>query len=69
MSSEVRDRSRLNARDRSVLFAFDDHAIPWRYRVRLQMHWPEKHAGNPILVRGPSGAVDSRRVAVLPRSA
>ena len=63
---QVADRARLGAGDRAVLFAFDDHAMPWRYRVRLRMHRPEKHAGNPILARGPAGAVDSRRMQCCP---
>ena len=66
VTSSVSDRARLGAGDRAVLFAFDDHAMPWRYRVRLQMHRPEKHAGNPILPRGPAGAVDSRRMQCCP---
>ena len=66
MSGEVRDRARLGADGRAVLFAFDDHAMPWRYRVRLQMHRPQKHTDNPILARGPAGAVDARRMQCCP---
>ncbi len=49
-----------------VLFAFDDHSLPWRYRVRLHMQRPEKYAGNPILARGDPGAADSRRLQCCP---
>ena len=36
-------------------------SIPWRYRLRLEMHRPEKYDGNPVIARGPSGAADERR--------
>jgi len=51
---------------RAVLFAFDDYSIPWRYRVRLQMHQPQKYAGNPILARGAAGEADARRMQCCP---
>jgi len=50
----------------AALFAFDDVSIPWRYRVRLEMHRPQKYAGNPILTRGAAGEVDSRRLQCCP---
>ena len=50
----------------TVLFAFDDHSMPWRYRVKLEMHRPEKYAGNPILSRGAAGQVDARRLQCCP---
>lgn len=44
-----------------VLFAFDDHSIPWRYRLQLEMHRPQKYDGNPVISRGAVGSVDQRR--------
>ena len=46
--------TRIEPGGRAVLFAFDDQSIPWRYRVRLEMHRPEKYDGNPVIARGPS---------------
>ena len=53
--------TRIEPGGRAVLFAFDDQSIPWRYRVRLEMHRPEKYDGNPIIARGPMSTVDERR--------
>ena len=53
--------TRIEPGGRAVLFAFDDRSIPWRYRLRLEMHRPEKYDGNPVIARGPSGAADERR--------
>lgn len=53
--------TRIEPGGKAVLFAFDDQSIPWRYRVRLEMHRPEKYDGNPIIARGPMSAADERR--------
>ena len=41
-----------------VLFAFDDHAIPWHFNTKLTLHSATKHAANPVLRKGPPGAPD-----------
>jgi hypothetical protein len=41
-----------------VLFAFDDHAIPWAENLKLTLARAEKHPANPVLRRGPEGAPD-----------
>lgn len=41
-----------------VLFAFDDHSIPWRDNVKLTMVQAQKHPANPVLRHGPPGAPD-----------
>lgn len=45
------------AEDR-VLFAFDDHSIPWRHNLKVTLVQAQKHPDNPILRRGPTGAPD-----------
>ncbi len=46
-----------SAEDR-VLFAFDDHSIPWRHNLKVTLVQADKHPDNPILRRGPQGAPD-----------
>lgn len=41
-----------------VLFAFDDHGIPWQHNLKLTLVPATKHPGNPVLRRGPAGAPD-----------
>ena len=53
--------TRVEPGERAALFAFDDRSIPWRYRLRMEMHRPEKYDGNPVVTRGPAGSVDERR--------
>ena len=36
-----------------TLFAFDNVSIPFTRSLELEMRKPEKHAGNPVLARGP----------------
>lgn len=43
----------------TTLFAFDDASIPFTQNLKLQMRSPQKHPDNPVLQRGPDGAVDS----------
>jgi hypothetical protein len=50
--------SQTHAEDR-VLFAFDDHSIPWRHNLRVTLVQADKHPENPVLRRGPKGAPDS----------
>ncbi len=45
------------------LFAFDDHAIPFRSNLKLTFERPARHPGNPILRTGPPGSVDSAGLA------
>ncbi len=41
-----------------VLFAFDDHSIPWRHNLKVTLVQADKHPENPVLRRGPKGAPD-----------
>lgn len=41
-----------------VLFAFDDHSIPWQHNLKTTLVPAEKHPDNPVLRRGPAGAPD-----------
>ena len=41
-----------------VLFAFDDHSIPWQHNLKVTMVPATKHPENPVLRRGPEGAPD-----------
>jgi hypothetical protein len=41
-----------------VLFAFDDHSIPWQHNLQLTLVPATKHPANPVLRRGPEGAPD-----------
>ena len=41
-----------------VLFAFDDHSIPWQHNLKLTLVPVTKHPDNPVLRRGPEGAPD-----------
>ena len=45
----------------AVLFAFDDHSIPFRKNLFLTLQQAEKYPGNPILRRGPAGSPDDAR--------
>ena len=58
--------TRIEPGGRAVLFAFDDQSIPWRYRLRLEMHRPEKYDGNPVIARGP---MQARSTSAAPRTA
>jgi hypothetical protein len=42
-----------------TLFAFDDVSIPFTQNLKLEMVTPQRHSANPIVTRGPDGAVDS----------
>jgi hypothetical protein len=66
MSAEISEGSNKTMDRSAVLFAFDDVSMPWRYAVRLQMHRPEKYAGNPILARGETGEIDACRLQCCP---
>lgn len=41
-----------------VLFAFDDHSIPWQHNLKLTLVEADKHPANPVLRRGPENAPD-----------
>jgi hypothetical protein len=43
-----------------TLFAFDDHAIPFRSNLDLTLLPGVKYSGNPVLKRGAPGAPDAR---------
>jgi hypothetical protein len=60
-SDETTPQETLDTGSRQVLFAFDDHSIPWVRGVELEMQRPEKHAANPIITRGSEGQPDSKR--------
>lgn len=47
----------LRAEER-VLFAFDDHSIPWHHNLKLTLESVQKHPENPVVRRGPPGAAD-----------
>ena len=42
----------------TVLFAFDDHSIPFTRNLSLTMVEPERHPSNPVVARGPDGSPD-----------
>jgi hypothetical protein len=42
-----------------TLFAFDNQSIPFSRNLRLEMHQPKKHPGNPVMGRGAFGMPDS----------
>lgn len=44
--------------EESVLFAFDDHSIPWQHNLKVTLVPAKKHANNPVLKRGPKGTPD-----------
>lgn len=41
-----------------ILFAFDDHSIPWQHNLKITLVEAKKFPGNPVLKRGPQGAPD-----------
>jgi len=41
-----------------ILFAFDDHSIPWHHNLKVTLVPAEKHPGNPVLRRGAPNAPD-----------
>lgn len=47
-----------------VLFAFDDHSIPWQHNLKVTLVQATKHPGNPVLRRGPAGAPDHGHAAL-----
>ncbi len=49
--------SPTHAKER-VLFAFDDHSIPWRHNLKVTLVQADKHPANPVLRRGPKGTPD-----------
>ena len=53
----------LRAEER-VLFAFDDHAIPWQQNLKVTLVPAVKHPENPVLRRGPEGAPDHGHAAL-----
>ena len=48
----------LSHAEERVLFAFDDHSIPWQHNLKVTLVPATKHPGNPVLRRGPEGAPD-----------
>ena len=50
--------------EEQVLFAFDDHSIPWQHNLKLTLVPAAKHPGNPVLRRGPAGAPDHGHAAL-----
>lgn len=44
--------------DEAVLFAFDDHSIPFTANLQLSMEAPEKYPGNPLFSIGQPGTPD-----------
>lgn len=45
-------------RDTRTLFCFDNVSIPYFQNLKLEMRSPQKHPKNPVIARGPDGAVD-----------
>ncbi len=45
------------------LFAFDDHALPYKSNLKLTIETPRKYAGNPVVAPGPAGSVDAAAVS------
>ncbi|MBL9117429.1 MAG: hypothetical protein JNJ83_20650 [Verrucomicrobiaceae bacterium] len=44
--------------DEKVFFAFDDQNIAWQHNLKLTLTTADKHPGNPVLKRGPTGSAD-----------
>ena len=59
----VTGSSPLPAEER-VLFAFDDHSIPWQHNLKVTLVPAVKHPENPVLRRGPEGAPDHGHAAL-----
>ncbi len=59
----VASAAMLNAGER-VLFAFDDHSIPWTHNLKVTLVQAEKHPANPVLRRGPAGSPDHGHAAL-----
>jgi len=57
------ERPMMSASDtgtnRITLLAIDDVSIPFTHNLRLKMHRPKKHPGNPVLTRGGPGTADA----------
>lgn len=56
--SRAADPAKPPARSEHVLFAFDDHGIPWQHNLKLTLVEAKKHPSNPVLRRGPKGSPD-----------
>lgn len=50
--------------DERVLFAFDDHGIPWQHNLKVTLVEATKHPESPVLRRGPEGAPDHGHAAL-----
>jgi len=48
----------VRADDTQVLFAFDDHAIPWHHNTKVTLVQAEKHPENPVVRTGPKVSPD-----------
>jgi len=48
----------------ATLFAFDDHAIPWRDNLSVTLCQAQKHPANPVLRCSPQGAPDSTHALI-----
>lgn len=48
----------------AVLFAFDDHALPWRDNLNLSLVAADKHPDNPVLRPGPPGSPDATHALI-----
>ncbi len=48
--------------EEAVLFAFDDHAIPYHGNLQLAMERAEKHPANPVMPIGRPGTIDEWQV-------
>ena len=49
----------IDEKTETTLFAFDNVSIPFTRSLKLEMHAPEKYAGNPVVGRGKPGEPDS----------
>ena len=41
-----------------ILFAFDDHSIPWQHNLKVTLVQAKKYPANPVLRRGAEGSPD-----------
>jgi hypothetical protein len=48
----------LSHAEERVIFAFDDHSIPWLHNLKVTLVPATKHPENPVLRCGPEGAPD-----------
>jgi len=64
LTATIHSGNTLRVSDTAVLFAMDDHCLPWARSVCLEMERPTKYPDNPIIPRGAEGGCDYHRAAM-----